>query len=198
ITGRLAGPPNLHFYVAHPFAERLKTPLAGGAARLLRGVGGTYPAPACPWGKRERGNSLGWAGGGRMRQKDLDPCLPYVDLLFMNEDEARMATGTGQPAEAARTLRAYGAGGVIVKLGEKGCSVFAEDEPIHAPAIRVPAVDTTGAGDCFAGGFLAALHRGASWSAAARFANAVAALSIQKLGAVTGLLSFEATERWMK
>ena len=58
-------------------------------------------------------------------------------------------------------------------------------------------VDTTGAGDCFAGAFLAALVRGNSYQEAARFANAVAALTIQRLGASTGVRSWEETVAWM-
>jgi ribokinase len=59
-------------------------------------------------------------------------------------------------------------------------------------------VDTTGAGDCFAGAFLAALLRDLSYSEAARFANAVGALTIQQLGAVEGVRSFDETEAWMR
>jgi sugar/nucleoside kinase (ribokinase family) len=61
----------------------------------------------------------------------------------------------------------------------------------------VKAIDTTGAGDCFAAGFLAATLDGASLAEAGRFANAVAALSVQKIGAVTGVLSKPDTERWI-
>jgi len=61
----------------------------------------------------------------------------------------------------------------------------------------VPVVDTTGAGDCFVGAFLAARLRGRSWADAARFANAVGALTIQQLGAVEGVRSFDETEQWM-
>jgi sugar/nucleoside kinase (ribokinase family) len=46
-------------------------------------------------------------------------------------------------------------------------------------------------------GFLAALHRGRNYHAAARFANAVGALNVQRLGTTQGVLSFDETERWM-
>ena len=62
-----------------------------------------------------------------------------------------------------------------------------------APGFRVNAVDTTGAGDCFAGGFLAALQRGMTLPEAARIANRVGALSVQSLGATAGLLGWEST-----
>ena len=62
----------------------------------------------------------------------------------------------------------------------------------------MPAIDTTGAGDCFVGAFLAALQRGLPYADAAHLANAVGALSVQKLGGTTGLLSFEDTVAWIK
>ena len=130
--------------------------------------------------------------------KTLGPCLPYTDLLFVNEDEAQQLTGSGDPEQAARILRRHGAGRVVVKLGPRGCLVAGPVDEFLAPAFKVDAVDTTGAGDCFAGGFLAARQRGWDYPAAARFANAVGALSVASLGAVTGIRGFEDTAAWME
>ncbi len=127
--------------------------------------------------------------------KVLEPSLPFTDLLFVNEEEARMLSGSADPADAARALQSMGARHVIVKLGAKGCLVDGRE---LVAGFRVDAIDTTGAGDCFAGGFLAALHRGESHVSAARFANAVAALAVQRLGAVVGIRSYEETLAWMK
>ncbi|MDQ2898373.1 MAG: carbohydrate kinase family protein [Acidobacteriota bacterium] len=124
----------------------------------------------------------------------LAPSLPFTDFLFLNEEEARLLSGREDPADAARAMHAMGARHVIVKLGERGCLVDGRE---IVPGFRVQAVDTTGAGDCFVGGFLAALHRGASRAEAARFANAVAAMAVQKLGAVRGVVSYEETLIWM-
>ena len=68
---------------------------------------------------------------------------------------------------------------------------------VRVPAFEVDTLDTTGAGDCFAGGFLAAIQRGYTEVEAARLANAVGALSVRRVGAVAGLLSWEETEEWM-
>ena len=129
---------------------------------------------------------------------DLARSLPFTDILFANEDEARMLTGTPVPEDAARVLREHGAGAVVLKLSRRGCAVFRAEGGFYSPAFDVPVVDTTGAGDCFVGGFLAALQRGRTWEEAARFANAVAALAIQRLGAVEGVLPWDETERWMQ
>lgn len=69
-------------------------------------------------------------------------------------------------------------------------------ETIPSPGFDVPVVDTTGASDCFVGGFLAATLRGFSLLDAARFANAVGALSVQHLGGTTGLLGWDEPVEW--
>jgi sugar/nucleoside kinase (ribokinase family) len=128
---------------------------------------------------------------------DLAPCLPYVDLLFVNEDEARMLTGTSEPAGAAAVLRRHGASTIVFKRGGSGCTVMHGAEQFTVPAFPVPVVDTTGAGDCFAGAYVAALVRGLSHPEAARLANAVGALVVRTLGAVDGVLDWQGTMEWM-
>jgi sugar/nucleoside kinase (ribokinase family) len=130
--------------------------------------------------------------------KVLAPSLPSTDLLFVNEDEARMLSGHGDPEKAAGTLRAAGAQTVCVKLGPRGCAVFAEEMTFTSPGFRVTAVDSTGAGDCFAGGYIAALQRQLSHVEAARMANAAGALSVQQLGGTAGILGWDETRAWIE
>jgi sugar/nucleoside kinase (ribokinase family) len=125
--------------------------------------------------------------------KVLSPSLPYADYTLMNAEEARMLTGQAQPEEAARVLRDLGANHVIVKLGPRGCWA----DGVSIPGFAVNAVDTTGAGDCFSGGFIAALERGLKIEEAARFANAVGALAVQEVGATAGVLDWDSTARWL-
>ena len=138
----------------------------------------------------------GWDARGEW-MRVLGPCLDGADLLFVNADEARELTGRTDPVEAARGLRQHGARTVVVKLGPAGSLVYSGGNATALPAFRVNVVDTTGAGDCFVGGFLAALQRGFDEIEAARFANAVGALSVQKLGGTAGLLGFDETLGWM-
>jgi sugar/nucleoside kinase (ribokinase family) len=138
-----------------------------------------------------------WDTRGRWME-DLAPCLPFTDLLFMNEDEAHMLSGSSDTARAAEIMRERGTQVVVVKLGGRGCAVYGPGQAVECPAFKVPVVDTTGAGDCFAGAFLAALLRDRSLEAAAKFANAVGALTVQQLGAVEGVRSFDETEEWMQ
>jgi sugar/nucleoside kinase (ribokinase family) len=127
----------------------------------------------------------------------LEPCLRHVDILFMNEEEAHMMTGYSDAAAAASTVIARGLRTAVMKLGARGCAIYGDEQEIVCAACDVEAKDTTGAGDCFVAGFLAARQRGASLAEAGQFANAVAALSVQKIGAVEGVLPFAETETWM-
>lgn len=139
----------------------------------------------------------GWDAQGRWLE-DLAAGLPHIDLLFMNHDEARMLTGMAAPGEAARRMQQLGARDIVIKMAGDGCGIFTAETAIHVPAFEVDVLDTTGAGDCFVGGFLAALYRDASYEKAARFANAVGALSVQKIGSVAGLRGYDETKAWMR
>jgi sugar/nucleoside kinase (ribokinase family) len=137
-----------------------------------------------------------WDSQGKW-MSELAACLPLVDVLFANEDEARMLTGSTDPVKVAAALRDRGASTIVLKRGAEGCAVFTDREEFHAPAFRVNAVDTTGAGDCFAGAWLAAACRGLAPRQAARLANAVGAMVVQTLGAVDGVMGWEETTAWM-
>lgn len=85
----------------------------------------------------------------------------YIDIVFANEEEACTFTGKSDPLEALRQMASMKCL-AVVKLGSKGASVRLGEEEAVAEARRMPVVDTTAAGDFFAGGFLHALGRGAS------------------------------------
>ena len=172
------------FHLANIFALPCLQPFAAGLLHRAQELG------------LKTSLDTGWDNRGRWMET-LAPCLPYVDVLFVNAEEARQLTGTSDPKHAARIFREQGANEIIFKLGERGCAVFAGSEVFDEPGFPVPVADTTGAGDCFAGGFLAALQRGYDDREAARFANAVGALSVQCAGSVAGMLSFDETVRWM-
>jgi sugar/nucleoside kinase (ribokinase family) len=135
----------------------------------------------------------GWDARGEWAAV-IDPAMPYTDLLFVNHDEAeRLSRGSGVEYFLKR-----GVTHVVTKLGAQGCSVRSAENGVDVAGFAVDVVDTTGAGDCFAGGFLAALERGMPVVEAARFANAVGALNVQHLGAISGVRSFEETLEWIR
>ncbi len=85
----------------------------------------------------------------------LKELLSRVDILVINEEEARQLSGFHHPLAVAEALRALGPETVIVKRGEYGALLFLEEEIFCAPAYPLKTVaDPTGAGDSFAGGFL--------------------------------------------
>lgn len=156
-----------HLHIANPFA--------------LPGLRQT--SPALLEAARAQGLTtsldLGW---DRLNEWDMRirPCLPFTDLLFGNADEMARIPGP-YPCPA------------IVKQGADGSTLNGH----LIPGFAVPTIDTTGAGDCFCGAFLAARAQGYPDPAAARLANAVAALSTTHPGATPGLLSWSETLAWL-
>jgi ribokinase len=109
--------------------------------------------------------------------------LPGVDLLVVNESEARELTGTDDPVEAATSLRGEGAATVAVTLGRRGALLLTAGELVEHPAYEVETVDTTGAGDCFVAALVYAYLGGHATADALRFACAAGALATTVAGA---------------
>ena len=117
----------------------------------------------------------------------LDPVLARSDWVTGNARESALLTGRPDPAEAARALaQRAGRRGVLVRTGPAGCLIGHRDrDPVTVPGFRVDVVDTNGAGDAHTGTFIATLAAGAGEVAAARAANAAAALSVTRRGPAT-------------
>jgi len=139
----------------------------------------------------EAGLTVSFDPGRRVDERDFSPLLDQVDVLLVNELEARAVFGADEGAEIA------GAAGpertIVVKRGADGASLYAGGEPVHHPGFAVEAVDTTGAGDAFAAGYLAATVGGFALDEATAgtpdpervlaMANASGALTVQQAGA---------------
>ena len=120
-------------------------------------------------------------------QKVSDEFLSKIFLVTPNENEAEEMTGVpvtdlASASRAAKVFYEKGVENVLITLGSRGVFVSSEGREEIIPAFRVDAVDTTGAGDAFNGGLLTALAEGKSLWDAAVFGNALAALSVQKMG----------------
>jgi sugar/nucleoside kinase (ribokinase family) len=90
----------------------------------------------------------------------LKRVLSKIDLLVINDEEARQLSGEHNLPRAARAIRALGAKSVVVKRGDSGALLFHEHGVFAAPAYPLEEViDPTGAGDTFAGGFIGYLAR---------------------------------------
>jgi sugar/nucleoside kinase (ribokinase family) len=163
-----------HFHFANPFALPEARGHCGEIMKGAREAGLTTSLDA------------GWDSLGRWME-DIGPALPWTDWLFVNDSEERMMGGS-------HALRNFGASHIVVKTGAAGCIV--DGQPVSG--FQVEAVDSTGAGDCFAGAFIAALLRGLTPLECGRVANAVGALNVTRIGATTGVLTWEETLAWMQ
>jgi sugar/nucleoside kinase (ribokinase family) len=86
--------------------------------------------------------------------------LRQVDIVLLNDSEVRQLTGERSLAAAAEAVRRLGPARVVIKKGEHGALFFGRDSRLAVPVVLLPEVlDPTGAGDSFAGGFLASLAR---------------------------------------
>ncbi|MEM1418416.1 MAG: PfkB family carbohydrate kinase [Myxococcota bacterium] len=92
-----------------------------------------------------------WIDGAR---DDLLKLMPRVDVLVINDEEARQLSGRHHLVHVASDLLEMGPKSLVIKQGEYGAWLFAGEEMFSAPAFPMAAVDPTGAGDSFAGGFL--------------------------------------------
>ena len=87
--------------------------------------------------------------------EELKKTMALVDVLIINDEEARQLSGVYSLVKAAKVIRAMGPQTVIIKKGEHGALLFHEENMFFAPALPLEYVfDPTGAGDTFAGGFM--------------------------------------------
>lgn len=131
-----------------------------------------------------------------------DDLLKRVEIITPNQTEASILSGSEKPdansAEAvAQQLRRQGPRNVVMTLGEEGALVCTPTGCVRVPAFSVQAVDTTAAGDAFTGALAVALAEGRPLDEAARFASAVAALSVTKPGAQQSMPTSQEVEEFL-
>ena len=129
-------------------------------------------------------------------KKRMRELLPFVDIMKLSDEETVLLTDRSDPAEAAAYLNLQGISCVAVTLGKKGALISVSGETAVVGGYPLPAVDTTGAGDAFWGGFL---YRMLSCKKCPRtltlieakdcanWGNAVATCCVQKRGAIPAM-----------
>lgn len=132
-----------------------------------------------------------------------DECLSKVYMVTPNEVEAEEMTGVKVDSleaakEAAAVFRRKGVQKVVITLGSRGVFISADGREEIVPCFRVDAVDTTGAGDAFNGGFLTALAEGKDEWEAARFASALAAISVTRMGTTPAMPTRAEVDAFLK
>lgn len=121
--------------------------------------------------------------------EDLLKTLKMVDVLLVNDSEARQLTGEFSLVKAARKILTMGPRFLIIKKGEHGALLFHENHVFFAPALPLEDVfDPTGAGDTFAGGFIGHLAKTKDISfenmkTAIIVGSAMASFCVEKFGA---------------
>lgn len=119
----------------------------------------------------------------------LNPIIERSHVLFFSEREIKLLTGL-EYRDACKALLKKGAKIVAVTLGVKGCYISDENESMFIGALRPPkkVVDTTGAGDAFAAGFLYGLIKNEDLHTCATYGNNLASECVTKYGARKGLV----------
>ena len=134
---------------------------------------------------------------------DLMEVIKRVDVITINDEEARQLSGQSSLVAAARNIHEMGPKYVVIKKGEHGALLFSGDNVFFAPALPLEEVfDPTGAGDTFAGGFAGFLSKTNNFSfenmkKAVVYGSALASFTVEKFGTerISNLSSKEVFER---
>lgn len=130
---------------------------------------------------------------------DIREALSYVDYFFPNYDEACLLTGETDEAKVAEVLYNCGVKNVVMKIGKRGCFIRNAEGTMIVPACKgVTAIDTIGAGDNFASGFIAGLLQGKDIRECGVYANCTAAISVQYGGATAGVQNKDMVEEMLE
>lgn len=202
---RAPGTTRVHYYRSGSAASRLEpgdvNPGTFAGARILH-VTGITPAlsESCRQTVR-RAVELARDGGlmisfdanyrpGLWSPDDARPVLAELastaDIVFVNQAEAELLTGEDDPERAADRLTAQRSGTVVVKLGRAGAIAVSDGHRCRQEAGSHPVVDTVGAGDAFAAGFLSGRLQGRDMPTCLRYANAMGGLATTVSGDTEG------------
>jgi len=126
---------------------------------------------------------VGWKG--------IEESAKYLDYFLPSYDEAAYFSGETEPGKMAAFFADAGIKNIVIKLGDRGCFVRSPENKKGEiiPAMKVEAIDTTGAGDNFVAGFLHGILYGWDLLKCCSFANAVGAISTTKIGATNAIQS---------
>lgn len=129
----------------------------------------------------------------------VEPLLPFIDYFMPSIEEAKDMSGQSSAEDCASYYLDKGAACCVFTLGGDGAYYAHRDGTrLTSKAYEVAVVDTTGCGDAFDAGFIAALHHKMNVDDSLRFAQAAAGLVATGLGSDAGIVSFEQTMQAMK
>jgi sugar/nucleoside kinase (ribokinase family) len=138
------------------------------------------------------------AGTVSVSLRDLERVLPFVDVFLPNDEEARHLTGEEEPRRQAEAFLRAGCATVVITRGGRGALLMDQTHVVEAPAFDVTLVDSSGAGDAFAGGFIAGMLMGLDQAETLRFASVIGASCCMRLGCTTGIFTREQAEAFLR
>ena len=147
-----------------------------------------------------------WSGEEEAKER-MRSVLPYADMVKMSDEETELLTGFAEPESAAAAVLEQGADVAAVTLGAGGAYIALRDGRCRVAGYKVPAADTTGAGDAFWGAFIFAMLKSGRKPETltaddavrfAKFANAAAALCVSKRGAIPAMPTAAEVDKFMK
>jgi tagatose kinase len=112
--------------------------------------------------------------------------LVNCDIFLPGEEELKIISGIEDEKEAVKTILDYGVKYILVKRGNRGCTLYNKEYSIDSASINVKEIDPTGAGDCFGGTLISCLNQGMDVRKAVIFANAAGAMAVTKKGPMEG------------
>lgn len=177
--------------------ESLPTLLAS-SVRILH-LDGLHLEPAIAAAKVARSmNVVTLLDAGTLRP-GIEKLLPLIDHLVVSEKFARQASDHDDPEAALKYLAGYGAWAVTITSGSSGSlSMSADGHVFRQSAFKVDAVDTTGCGDVFHGGYSFGLLQGWPLPQTVRFAAACAALKTRALGGRTAIPTLQEVDSFLR
>jgi sugar/nucleoside kinase (ribokinase family) len=123
-------------------------------------------------------------------ERQMEAMLPHCDYFVPSLDDMRVVYPGASAESIADRLLGGGARTVVLKMGAEGCLVAGAAGRRHVPAFPTQVVDSTGAGDCWDAGFVAALAMGEDVHAAALIGNAAASFCLRAVGGSAGVPSY--------
>ena len=126
----------------------------------------------------------------------VEPVVQRADVILPSLTEAAMFTRQESDEQGCRLWASQGKT-VVLKMGPRGCRIYSAERVIDVPGFAVQEVDPTGAGDSFCAGFTVALLEHMPLEGAGRFANAVGALAVTKLGPMEGAPSRQQVDEFL-
>ncbi len=130
-------------------------------------------------------------------RESLERIFDSCDIFMPSGSELSLFVDEEDEKKAVEAILNMGKDYVVIKKGNKGCSLYSKDLMYHFDPLNVVEVDPTGAGDCFGGTFISCLNQGMELRKAAAYANIAGALAVTQKGPMAGNSTLEKLDNYM-